>query len=796
MSTPENANEQKDNQIQLSLSNSAHDLIRLLLQYHDPTVCSLLDSKKVTPNLYIQDWFSALYERSSSLELGDLIWDFKMSDPFFIFFAAIVMIVNASDNLRKDDMDQAGMLEILKTMPTRLEEDDIEDLFYLVSEHYTNTTPRSIRSYKHLLFLDKASKDKDTTDCIDISTVNKDKEPYKLDPKTSKLINELDLSQYLCLPILPAEIFASETCKVTTETEKQQISTSSSSPQESPTSPSLDGIQTASEGAATPSAPGSNLQKLLYFLVDCRPAEQYNAGHLKKAFHLDCSLMLREPHSFETAVGVLLDIQRQVVNSKSNTGGQHICFIGSGHEEDDQYVNMVIASFLQKHQTKYVSIVVGGFEAIHNHVSNDVDLSGNFNELIADHDPELCKVCYSSSPDKLARYNLRKRLQSANLSGVANSGSSIASSLFASTASYLRGDKTALSKFAAQTKPQTSQLAQSSALIFDRFARGFVSKSSEIKDRLVETLAASGPLGAGSQPLIGSSSNGIEKSHVSHEDRLGRRYTGSISSHGSSLDQTINEDQSINSTNNQSALISTGVDGEPIQEVQLDSWLKEAEIFASYKCSQIKGSAKYPGYIAISKTHLWILREIPSNKGFFSIAAKRALDSIVKITSKRKQPNMIIFHYGLASQLSTTLHIPQPYEVIKLIKREIVRIVDEKKAKEDKEKQEREQEQQQQQQKEIEIENNKVEMSKASDAEEATIEDESQKDSIDDDNNKQAEDLVANLPASATKPISQPETTTTESDTVENLATESKEQEPEAAAEPKEPAKMGDHDPV
>lgn len=693
MSTPEKTNEQKDNQIQLSLSNSAHDLIRLLLQYHDPTVCSLLDSKKVTPNLYVQDWFSALYERSSSLELGDLIWDFKMSDPFFIFFAAIVMIVNASDSLKRDDIDQAGMLKILKTMPTRLEEDDIEDLFYLVSEHYTNTTPRSIRSYKHLLFLDQTNQDEDTTDCVDISTIDKEKEPFKLDPKTSILISELDLSQYLCLPILPAEIFAIETCKQVSDEKQPASSTNNStSPQKSPSSPSSDGSTAETATPASPGTGSNNSQKLRYFLVDCRPAEQYNAGHLKKAFHLDCSLMLREPHSFETAVGVLLDIQRQVVNTKSNTGGQHICFIGSGQEEDDQYVNMVIASFLQKHQTKYVSIVVGGFEAIHNHVSNDSDLKSSFNELIADHDQELCKVCYSSTPDRLARYNLRRRLEAASLSGVSNSGSSIASSLFASTASYLRGDKTALSKFAAQTKPQTSQLAQSGALIFDRFARGFVSKSSEIKDRLVETLAAGGSLGAGGQPLIGSSSvygNGAERSHVSHEDRLGRRYTGAMSSRASSFDSTTNEEFSNGTTASASigttTPMSTGFDGEPIQEVQLDSWLEEAAIFASYKCAQIKGSAKHPGYIAISKTHLWVLREIANNRGFFSIAAKRALDSIVKITSKRKQPDMIIFHYGDASQLSTTLHIPQPYEVIKLIKREIVRIVDEKKLREQEE---------------------------------------------------------------------------------------------------------------
>ena len=36
-----------------------------------------------------------------------------------------------------------------------------------------------------------------------------------------------------------------------------------------------------------------------YFLVDCRPAEQYNAGHLPTAFHLDCNLVSWPNHLFK-----------------------------------------------------------------------------------------------------------------------------------------------------------------------------------------------------------------------------------------------------------------------------------------------------------------------------------------------------------------------------------------------------------------------------------------------------------------------------------------------------------------
>lgn len=40
-----------------------------------------------------------------------------------------------------------------------------------------------------------------------------------------------------------------------------------------------------------PSILNSAVESVRFFLVDCRPAEQYNAGHLPTAFHLDCNLV-------------------------------------------------------------------------------------------------------------------------------------------------------------------------------------------------------------------------------------------------------------------------------------------------------------------------------------------------------------------------------------------------------------------------------------------------------------------------------------------------------------------------
>lgn len=71
--------------------------------------------------------------------------------------------------------------------------------------------------------------------------------------------------------------------------------------------------------------------------------------------------MLQEPAAFATAVQGLLQAQRQALAVGSQAGGEHLCFLGSGRQEEDRYTHMVVASFLQKH-TQYVSMVAMGYQ--------------------------------------------------------------------------------------------------------------------------------------------------------------------------------------------------------------------------------------------------------------------------------------------------------------------------------------------------------------------------------------------------------------------------------------------------
>ncbi|XP_071480206.1 TBC1 domain family member 23-like [Diadema antillarum] len=111
---------------------------------------------------------------------------------------------------------------------------------------------------------------------------------------------------------------------------------------------------------AVTQGPGDGIS---YFVVDCRPADQYNRSHLATAFHLDANLMLQQPAEFASAVKALLAAQQQALTAGSQAAGEHLCFMGTGREEEDQYLHMVIANFLQR-KIQSVSMASGGYSAL------------------------------------------------------------------------------------------------------------------------------------------------------------------------------------------------------------------------------------------------------------------------------------------------------------------------------------------------------------------------------------------------------------------------------------------------
>lgn len=72
-------------------------VLRLLLLYHEPELCSFLDTKRVSPDQYTKGWVTTLFAGVCSLPAVCTMWDlyFMQADPFFMLFLSLIMVINA-----------------------------------------------------------------------------------------------------------------------------------------------------------------------------------------------------------------------------------------------------------------------------------------------------------------------------------------------------------------------------------------------------------------------------------------------------------------------------------------------------------------------------------------------------------------------------------------------------------------------------------------------------------------------------------------------------------------------------
>lgn len=379
---------------------NVYHVFRLLILYHDPELCAVLDTCKITPEMYAMSWFQSLFASTCQLSVVLLIWDlyFQQSDPFLVFFLSLIMLVNRRDEvigMRRED--KASIVKFLSNMPCELESDDVID-FCSLAQYYSTRTPASFKSEMlNQLF------------------------------GTQTNIDELvKVSQALCLPVSVYELI---------------------------------------ENSSDAKADGA----VRFFLVDCRPVDQYNCGHLATAFHLDYNLMLTEPTSFQTAMQGLQKAQKGAIDA--NASGEHLVFLGSGRIEEDQYTHMVVASFLQK-GTQFVSILSGGYFAIHDYFGE------NMLDCLEDHDVHRCLVC-AGGAQGLAIKNRKSQ---------------------------------------PSTSSQIQQPPKSQFDLFSKFSSAMKSKTSDVKSKFFDILA--NPASSNSQ----AKQEEIVEKHVSMSEKNGKRY--------------------------------------------------------------------------------------------------------------------------------------------------------------------------------------------------------------------------------------------------------------------------------
>uniref|UniRef100_A0A8C4Z272 TBC1 domain family member 23 n=1 Tax=Gadus morhua TaxID=8049 RepID=A0A8C4Z272_GADMO len=520
-------------------------LCSLLLQYHEPELCSFLDTKKITPDSYAINWLGSLFASHCLAPVTQALWDnyLQQGDPFLVFFLMLVILVNAKESiLSQEATSREEMMKMLEESPALLETEDVEDLISL-AQYYYSKTPLSLRKENQNLFGSSlvALKEED-----------------------------MDLSQALCLPVSVPEILQAN--------QHQQ-----------------DGVR--------------------FFVVDCRPAEQYNAGHLSTAFHLDSDLMLRNPSEFALSVKSLLEAQKQSLESGSVASGEHLCFMGSGREEEDMYMNMVLAHFLQKNK-EYVSIAKGGFMALQQHLV-DMNIEGL--------DSSYLHWIVSTSGS-------HSSLSSADGESLGGPGDA-------------KGVKSLVNKM-------TFALKSKSVNVKEKMI-SFIENTATPVDRMSFTLPW----------------------HVSSNDRVGKPYRG-VKPVFSIGDEEEYDTDEID--------ISSTSDDDRKEIINLQTWTNKPDVKHHIPCDEVKETGHmFPSHLLVTATHMFCLREIASRKGFAYIQSRQALNSVVKITSKKKHPELITFKFGnnnaaAGVEISAVERylIPNAGDATKVIKQQIMKVLD------------------------------------------------------------------------------------------------------------------------
>jgi len=322
-------------------------------------------------------------------------------------------------------------------------------------------------------------------------------------------------------------------------------------------------------------------------LIASRLIELLLLGHLPTAFHLDSNLMLTEPASFQTAVQGLLRAQRSAIEAR--TCGEHLCFMGSGRIEEDQYAHMVVASFLQK-GTQFVSLLSGGYASIHDYFGDQML------DCLEDHDVLRCLVC--------------------NKTGVVYGNNNNVTRQVPSSSKQL---------------PQQPQVKQFD--LFSKLSSAMKSKTSDVKTKLFDYMATPAP----TQQQQQRAEEATEK-HVLASEKNGKRYRNTPPVFGLVEDDDDGDYRDVMDGG------SSLSDAKDLLNIQ--SYIKgNNEIVTHFKCQEVQiNGMMHESFLILTPKRIEVIRELENGMGRMHV--QRPLSQIVKITAKKRHRDLITFKYG------------------------------------------------------------------------------------------------------------------------------------------------------
>jgi len=294
-------------------------LFKLLLQYHDPELSAFLDQNEIPPEIYAFEWFMTMYAQKCPVDILLQVWDDLLlnADPRFHYFVSLELLRSQKTALMKYKVEE--LPEFLSSM-TIVDRDQNRRLF-LQAKKTANSTPSTFHELLYKCTMQKVVVD-------------------------GALYTELTDLQ--AMPIEPKELIEQiyETNKKKGRRRQRRQNT-----------------------FHTPK------NKIKYFVVDCRPLDQYEAGHLPCAFHLDPAL---NSEALQEKMEGLLTMK-----------GSAFClfFDGVPAKRTDMLCTAHLLYFLNK-RIRYVSICRGGYCGVHQLLSNNLEL--------VDHSQARCLECSGS----------------------------------------------------------------------------------------------------------------------------------------------------------------------------------------------------------------------------------------------------------------------------------------------------------------------------------------------------------------------------------------------------------------
>ncbi|ETN87273.1 hypothetical protein NECAME_00132 [Necator americanus] len=177
-----------------------------------------------------------------------------------------------------------------------------------------------------------------------------------------------------------------------------------------------------------------------------------------------------------------------------------------------------------------------------------------------------------------------------------------------------------------------------------------ISKSAAVKDKVSELVTQASP---GYAPVS-------EVKHVVSADRYGKRYRNERSVF------SIDDDSSDES----GGALFNKANGK--EELLLAD---QAEFIERFQCHELgDGKLMIPSHIAITRTHMHVLRDVDGKPGFVTTEARHALSSVLRVTSKKKVPELLTFKFGYeinGNSKITAVHkflVPKAGECAKAVK--------------------------------------------------------------------------------------------------------------------------------